>query len=133
MAKQERVDPGWNWTRRFGISAGVKLGDTIYLSGIVAFDGDGNVVGEGDLYAQSTRVFGNIAEALASCGASMADVVKITAYLTEMSRYGDYGRARGEAFPGGVPASTTIVSPSLVMPSLLVEVEAMAVIGSASG
>ena len=128
--KQERVDPGWAWTKKFNISAGVKVGDTVYLSGAVAFDSEGNVVGEGDVYAQSKQVFKNIEEALASAGASMADVVKITTYLTDISRYGEFGKARTEAFPGGVPSSTAVTSPALVMPELLVEVEAVAVIGS---
>lgn len=128
--KQERVDPGWAWTRKFNISAGVKLGDTVYLSGNVALDGEGAVVGAGDVYAQSTQIFKNIEEALASAGAGMADVVKITTYLTDIARYGEFSKARTEAFPGGVPASTAIASPGLVLPELLVEVEAMAVIGS---
>ena len=128
--KQARVDPGWAWTKKFNISAGVKVGDTVYLSGAVAFDSEGNVVGEGDVYAQSKQIFKNIEEALASAGASMADVVKITTYLTDISRYGEFGKARTEAFPNGVPSSTVVTSPALVMPELLVEVETVAVIGS---
>lgn len=128
--KQERVDPGWAWTKKFNISAGVKVGDTVHLSGAVAFDSEGNVVGEGDVYAQSKQVFKNIEEALASAGALMADVVKITTYLTDISRYGEFGKARTEAFPDGVPSSTVVTSPALVIPELLVEVEAVAVIGS---
>lgn len=128
--KQERVDPGWAWTKKFNISAGVKVGDTVHLSGLVAFDSDGNVVGEGDVYAQSKQVFKNIEEALVSAGAAMADVVKITTYLTDISRYREFGKARTEAFPAGVPSSTVVTSPALVIPELLVEVEAIAIIGS---
>jgi len=128
--KQQRVDPGWAWTRKFNISAGVKLGDTIHLSGTVAFDSDGTVVGAGDAYAQSKQIFKNIEEALASAGATMADVIKITAYLTDISDYKAFGRARTEAFPAGVPASTAVAAPALVIPELLVEVEAIAVVGS---
>lgn len=128
--KQERVDPGWAWTKKFNISAGVKLGDTIHLSGTVSLDSDGNVVGVGDVYAQSRQIFRNIEEALQSAGASMADVIKITTYLTDISTYGEFGKARTEAFPNGVPASTAVATPALVMPELLVEVETIAVIGS---
>ena len=46
--KQERLDPGWAWTKKYNISAGVKLGDTVQLSGIVALDGEGNIIGVGD-------------------------------------------------------------------------------------
>jgi enamine deaminase RidA (YjgF/YER057c/UK114 family) len=128
--KQERLDPGWAWTRKLNISAGVKLGDTIYTSGTVAFDSDGKVVGEGDVYAQSKQIFKNIEEILASAGATMADVVKITTFLTDISSYGEFGRARTEAFPKGVPASAAYATPALIKPELLVEVEAIAVIGS---
>jgi enamine deaminase RidA (YjgF/YER057c/UK114 family) len=118
--KQERVDPGW----------AVKLGDMVYTSGTVAFDSEGNVVGEGDVYAQSKQIFKNIEEVLAAAGATMADVVKITTFLTDISGYGEFGRARTEAFPAGVPASAAYATPALIKPELLVEVEAIAVIGS---
>ena len=130
--KQERVDPGWAWTKKLNISAGVKLNDTVYLSGTVALDSEGNVVGEGDVYGQSKQVFKNIEEALASVGGTMADVVKITTFLTDISSYGEFGRARTEAFPRGVPASAAYATPALIKPELLVEVEAIAVIGSGS-
>ena len=60
----------------------------------------------------------------------MDDVVKITAYLTDIDRYADYAAARAEAFPNNVPASTAITSPALIEPDLLVEIEAVAEIGS---
>jgi enamine deaminase RidA (YjgF/YER057c/UK114 family) len=91
--KQERVDPGWAWTNKLNISAGVKVGGTIHLSVAVAFDSDGNVVGAGSVYEQSRQTFKNIEEALASAGASMADVIKITTFLTDFSGYGVFGRA----------------------------------------
>ncbi len=128
--KQERVDPGWAWTKKLNISAGVKLGETVITSGTVALDSEGNVVGQGNVYAQSKQIFKNIEEVLTSAGATMADVVKITAYLTDISGYKEFGRARTEAFPGGVPSSTSVATPALIMPELLVEVEAVAVIGS---
>ncbi len=128
--KQQRIDPGWAWTRKLNISAGVKIGDTIYTSGTVSFDSDGNVVGEGDVYAQSQQVFKNIEEILAAAGATMADVVKINTFLTDMSGYADFGRARSETFSGGAPASAAYATPALVKPELLVEVEAIAVVGS---
>jgi 2-iminobutanoate/2-iminopropanoate deaminase len=129
--KQQRLDPGWAWTEKFNLSAGVKIGDTIYTSGLVAFDSDGNVVGE-DVYTQSKQIFMNIKELLSSSGASMADVIKINTFLTDISQYGEFGRARTEAFPAGVPASAAYTTPALVMPALLVEVEAIAVVGSGS-
>ena len=129
--KQQRLDPGWAWTKKLNISAGVKIGDTIYTSGLVAFDSDGNIVGE-DVYTQSKQTFKNIEELLASAGATMADVIKINTFLTDIFQYGEFGRARTEAFPAGVPASAAYATPALVMSTLLVEVEAIAVVGSGS-
>jgi len=128
--KRERIDPGWAWLKKFNISAGEKIGDTVWLSGAVAFDEEGNVVGGDDLYAQTMKTFENIAEALASAGASMGDIVKINTFLTDLTRYAEYGKARTETFPNGVPASTVVGTTALVRPELLVEVEAIAVIGS---
>jgi len=128
--KRARIDPGWAWLKKFNISAGEKVGDTIWLSGAVAFDSDGNIVGEGDLYAQTKKTFQDLAEALESAGSSLADVVKINTFVTDLSRYAEYGKARTEAFPNGVPASTVVGTTALVRPELLVEVEAIAVIGS---
>ena len=128
--KRERIDPGWAWPKKFNFWVGWKLGDTVQLSGLVAFDTDGNVIGKGDCYAQSKQTFKNIEDALAGVGGTMSDVVKITTYLTDISNYQEFGKARTETFPEGVPSSTTVVSPALIMPDLLVEIEAMAIIGS---
>ena len=129
--KQQRLDPGWAWTKKFNLSAGVKIGDTIYTSGLVAFDSDGNVVGE-DVYTQAKQTFKNIEELLSSAGAAMADVIKINTFLTDITQYGEFGRARTEAFPAGVPASAAYATPALIMSTRLVEVEAIAVVGSGS-
>lgn len=128
--KLQRIDPGWAWAQKLNIAAGVKVGDTIYLSGTVAFDRDGNIIGDGDMYAQTKQVFTNIEEALASGDATMADIVKITSFLTDMSGFPDYTRARKEAFPHGAPASAVYGTPALIKPELLVEVEAIAVVGN---
>jgi enamine deaminase RidA (YjgF/YER057c/UK114 family) len=56
MQKQERLDPGWAWTKKYNIGAGVKVGDTIYTSGLVALDSDGNVIGE-DVHTQFSQIF----------------------------------------------------------------------------
>ncbi len=68
----------------------------------------------------------------ASVGAAMSDVVKITTYLTDVSRHAEFGKARTEAFPSGVPASTLVGTSGLVLPALLVEVDVIAAVGSGS-
>ena len=131
MQKQECLDSGWAWTKKYNIGAGAKVGDTIYTSGLVALDSDGNVIG-GDVYTQSSQVFKNIESLLTVAGATMADVIKINTLLTDMSQYGEFSKARNEALPAGVPASASYSTPTLVLPSLLVEVEAIAIISSGS-
>ncbi|MBU2983684.1 RidA family protein [Lentibacter algarum] len=129
----QRVDPGWGWTKKFNFHAGWKMGDTVQLSGLVAFDESGNVVGKNDAYAQSIQIFQNIKAALESAGSSLDEVVKITTYLTSMDDYKEYSRARSEIFPDGVPASSTVGISALATPDLIVEIEAMAVVGSSQG
>ncbi len=130
MPEQIEVNPEWPWTKTFRISQGMRVGNTVYLSGQIAFDPDGNVVGVDDMGAQARQVFKNMRTVLAEAGATMEDVVKLTAFITDFSRYPDYGAARAEAFPNNIPASSTVATPALVNPDLLVEVEAIAEIGS---
>ena len=101
----------------------------MYTSGQVALDPEGNLVGKDDMGAQARQVFENIRAVLAEAGGSMDDVVKITSFITDMSQYADFAAARTEAFPSNIPASSTVATPELVNPDLLVEVEAVAIIG----
>ena len=82
------------------------------------------------MLAQSRQVFANIREVLSAAGAAMSDVVKITAFITDVDRYNEYKTARTEAFPAAIPASSTVTSPVLVLPEMLVEVEAVAVVSA---
>lgn len=129
--KQERINPGWAWPDKYKFPPAIKLGDTITTSGLVPFDSDGNIIGD-DMYSQATKTFANIKELLEYAGGSMADVVKVTAFLTDMSLYGDYAKARTEAFPAGIPATAVYATPALALPGLLVEIEVVAVLGSGS-
>ena len=123
---RKQIVPDWPSAGRARIAQAVRAGDFVYTSGQVAYDRNGNVVGKGDMKAQARQTFANIRELLALAGASMDDVVKITAFVVDMSKYADYSAARAEAFPGNVPASSTVSTPRLVNPDLLVEVEAVA-------
>lgn len=129
MTKRIQLMPDWPWAQKAGIAQGVRVGDRIYVSGQVAFDRTGEIVGVGDMTAQARQIFKNIGAVLAEAGATLDDVVKITSYITDMSRYGEYAAARAEAFTGNLPASATVSTPALVMPALLVEVDAIAELG----
>jgi reactive intermediate/imine deaminase len=130
MAKKRVLDPGWPRTKKAGFAQATQVGETIYVAGQVAQDPDGRLVGPGDMAAQARQVFANIADILAVAGSTMDDVVKITAYVTDMSRYGDYNAVRAEVFPKAGMASATVASPTLVRDGFLVEVEAIAVVGA---
>lgn len=131
MAKRTSLRPaGWTWADNLSHDIGIQVDDTIWVSGMVAFDPEGRIVGQGDMRAQADQVFANIAAVLAEAGATLDDVVKITAWLTDMSQYSGYNDARAAAFTSRLPASATVHSPQLVRDGLLVEVEAVAVLGA---
>lgn len=129
MTMKTVLNPAWPRAGNAGFAMGMKVGDTVYVAGQVAQDPDGNVVGVGDMAAQARQVFANIEAVLAEAGATMADIVKITTYVTDMSRYAEYSAVRAEIFPDAGIASATVSSPRLVREEYLVEVEATAVIG----
>ena len=130
MAKRIEVNPDWPWAEKFGFHLGIRVENTVYVSGTVAWDRDGNIVGPDNMLEQSRQAFSNVKEILAEAGATMDDVVKINAFLTDINRYTDYSAARAEAFTNNIPASTAVASPALVEPGLLIEIEAIAEIGS---
>ena len=131
MPDRKTHNPDWPWAEQFRISQAVQVGNTVYVSGQGPLDPEGNIVGTDDMAAQSRQVFANLRTVLASAGATVDDVVKITCFITDTSRYAEYSAARAEAFPNNIPASSTVTVADLVLPGMLVEVEAVAVLGSA--
>jgi len=119
--------------KRIGVSPtmsqAVASGPYVFVSGQVALDGHGQLVGEGDARAQAEQCFRNIEARLAELGATLADVTKITGYLTDAGWADDYLAVRADVFAaGGAPASSTVVVAALLDPRFLVEVEAIAVV-----
>ena len=122
------IDPGWKWDDNFAMCQGIKTGNLVYVSGQIALEPDGTLAGKGSMREQTRRVFQNIDAVLSRAGGSLENVFKITAYLTDMSRYAEYSAGRTEAFQGRKPASTTVEVTKLAFEGLLVEVEAVAYI-----
>ena len=127
MSPRQRIDPGWKWDDNFNMSQGIQIGNAVYVSGQVSMDSDGNVVGEGDMKAQTRQALGNVKTVLEAAGASMSDVVKVTVYLTDISRLRETHEVRAQFFPDPPPASTAIEVTALAFPGLLVEIEAVAI------
>lgn len=117
---------------RYSHVARVDLGEKtmLFLSGQVAIDADGELVGGDDMTAQADYVMDTIAAILAAHGATFADVINIRSYLTDLSRIGEYAAARQPRFKGTPPTSTTVEVSRLFVPGALLEVEVVAVIPS---
>lgn len=124
---RKTIDPGWTWDDRLPLAQARQIGNTIYVSGQVAYDANGTLVGEGDMRAQTRQVFDNIKAVLAAAGAGLEDIVKINTYITDQSKFMDMLAVRTEIFGNNPPASTAVVVSALAFPGLLIEVEAIAV------
>jgi reactive intermediate/imine deaminase len=98
----------------------------IYVSGQLPLDGDGNLVGKGDLRAQTQQVFENLQAILAANGASFDDVVKIQTFFTTLEDLAGSRRVRADYLPIEPPASTSIKVAALVVPEALIEVDVVA-------
>jgi len=103
-------------------------GKLVFVAGQVALDADGNVVGEGDVVAQTRQVMENIRLALEAAGATFDDVVKITNYITDVNEFSKMAAVRREYLREPHPASTLIEVQALMFPELLIEIEATAVV-----
>ncbi len=108
---------------------GVRAGDTIYVSGQVALDAAGRLVGPGDVVAQTRQCLDNVKLVLAAAGATLADVVKVTVYLADADDRPRVNEVRKAYFGANRPASTLVEVSRLALPGLLVEIEAIAVVG----
>jgi enamine deaminase RidA (YjgF/YER057c/UK114 family) len=107
----------------------VQGGRTLYISGQLARDREGNIVGRGDMAAQIRQVGENLKAALAASGAGLEDLVKTTTYVTNIDEFFKHAALRMEYFGPGLPASTTVEVRRLSHPDFMVEVEAVAVLG----
>jgi enamine deaminase RidA (YjgF/YER057c/UK114 family) len=103
-------------------------GQLLYISGQVARDTDGNVVGKGDMRTQARQVFRNLRQVLQAAGGDFKDLMKITTYITNITDFPALAEVRSEIFQGELPASTLIVVKSLFNPDFLIEVEGIATI-----
>ena len=124
-----QVNP-WTWQDQFGFSQAWRVDgaqSVVFVSGQAPISPDGELVGEGDFEAQTRQVFENLTTVLADAGASLDAIVKITVFLTDMSKLRDFGRIKAEFITGKQPASTALEVSSLALPQMMIEVEATAV------
>ncbi len=121
---------GAKWENIVGYSRAVKVGNIIEVTGTVAVDENSLVVGNGDAYAQTKFIIEKIEKVLARAGASLKDVVRTRMFVTDISRWEEYGKAHGEFFRDIRPCTTMVEVKALIAPEYLIEIEATAVISS---
>lgn len=123
MRTRQKYSSGAKWESIVGYSRAVKVGDRIYVTGTTATDENGGIVGAGDAYAQTVQVIKNIERALRALGASLENVVRTRMFVTDISRWEEYGRAHGEFFREIMPAATMVEVSRLIDPEMLIEIE----------
>jgi 2-iminobutanoate/2-iminopropanoate deaminase len=106
----------------------VRAGNLLFVSGFVPVDGEGRLVGGDDVVVQVRQVFANLGAVLAAAGATFADVVKVTVYLTDIADRARINPVRQEIFGDTRPASTLVEVSALVVPGAKVEIDAVALV-----
>ena len=125
---KEAKSLGMSWEAEYGYAQAVKVGDTIYLSGQVSHDDDGNVLGEGDMEVQMRAAYANVGKVLEQYGATMENVVDEMVFVTDMeAAFGARVIMKDEVFAGSpILASTIVQIERLAFPQLMIEIRCVA-------
>ena len=124
MQQREKYSSGAKWESIVGYSRAVKVGSRIYVTGTTATGDEGDIVGIDDAYAQTVQTIMNINRALKGVNAGLENVVRTRMFVTDISRWEEYGRAHKEFFGEILPATTMVEVSKLIDPRMLVEIEA---------
>ena len=127
MDKRINYSSGAKWEDIVGYSRAVKMGSIIEVTGTVAADDNSNPVGGDSAYEQTKYIIQKIERILLKAGASLKDVVRTRMFVTDISRWEEYGRAHGEFFRKIKPCTTMVEVSSLISPEYIIEIEATAI------
>ena len=111
-----------------GYSRAVKVGNIIEVSGTVASGEDGKTVGVDNAYEQTKFIYQKIEKVLRDSGSSMKDVVRVRMFVTDISRWQEYGKAHSEFFRQIKPCNTMVQVSGLIQPDYLIEIEVTAIV-----
>jgi enamine deaminase RidA (YjgF/YER057c/UK114 family) len=124
MNERQKISSGAKWEPIIGYSRAVRVGDRIYVTGTTAIDENGELVGLGDPRTQTLQALKNIERALKHLGAGREHIVRTRMYVTDISRWEEYGRAHGEFLADVMPATAMIEVSRLIDQRMLIEIEA---------
>ena len=119
---------GAKWEEIVGYSRAVKVGNTIEVTGTVAVDENNMLVGDNDAYTQTKFIIEKIEKVLHRAGATLSDVIRTRMFVTDISRWEEYGKAHGEFFKDIRPCTSMIEVKGLIAPEYLIEIEATAIV-----
>lgn len=105
------------------------VGNQVFIAGLTARSGT-EVVGGDSMYAQARAIFAKIKHLMGAAGGKMGDVVKVNIFVTDITQREEVWKARREVFSGDFPVSTLVEVSALAAPELLVEIEAVAILGA---
>lgn len=132
--QRELIAPGSlapDGAAKFGYSYGIRTGNIVWIAGQVPRDGSGQLIGLGDIEAQTVQVFENIKAVVEAAGGTMADIVQTTTYITAREYRETVNTVRTRFFAGPVfPTATLLIISGLGVPEYMVEIDAVAVLRS---
>lgn len=128
MSTRQNISSGSPWESIVGYSRAVRIGNLVEVAGTTASDETGQVIGAGDVAAQTRYIIQKIERALLDVGATLQDVVRTRIFVTNIAQWEAVGRVHGEFFGEIRPVSTMVEVSRLVSPQLLVEIEATAIL-----
>ena len=126
--ERRNFSSGAKWEDIVGYSRAVRIANVVEVTGTVAVDENSRLVGGNNAYAQTKFIIEKIEKVLAQAGATLDDVIRTRMFVTDISRWEEYGKAHGEFFKDIKPCTTMVEVSKLISPEYLIEIEATAIV-----